>query len=84
VQVKTNANADGRPRHSWRLTENARTFNSKSHVYVFVNLNGDGRPEFKVVRSAVVAANVKGEGALCYFNKGDCPAGEGWELFGDP
>jgi hypothetical protein len=85
VQVKTNANAGGKPpRTSWRLTENVGAFNSESHVYVFVNLRGNERPEYKVVPSSVVAAKVKGKGTLCYFNKGDGPSGEGWELFGDP
>jgi hypothetical protein len=89
VQVKTNANADRKPRTSWRLTENARAFNSESHAYVFVNLNGANRPEYMVVPSSIVAAKVKGKGTLCYFNKsdgneGDGLSGEGWELFGDP
>jgi hypothetical protein len=78
VQVKTNA----KPKPSWRLTEAAHV-NSKSHVYVFVNLNGDERPEFKVVPSSVVAANMKGGGTLCWFKKSDAPS-EGWKLFGNP
>ena len=78
VQVKTNLNADGKLRNSWRLTETAHAFNSASHVYVFVNLKGGNRPDYKVVPSSVVAAKVKGKGTLCYFNKGDGPSGEGW------
>jgi len=84
VQVKTNANADGKLRTSWRLTENAHVFDSESHLYVFVNLRGNSRPEYMVVASSVVAVKVKGGGTLCYFNKGDGPSDEGWGLFGDP
>jgi hypothetical protein len=51
VQVKTNRKA-----HAFWLI-NAHTGNSysDSHVYVFVNLRGDSRPDYFVVPSTVVA-----------------------------
>jgi hypothetical protein len=82
VQVKTNGNADGKVRSTWQLNENARDFDSKSHVYVFVSLRDNERPEYMVVPSSVVANNIMGTGKRRYFNKGAAAvSGEGWELF---
>jgi hypothetical protein len=57
-------------------------------MYVFVNLKGDGRPEYVVVPSGRVAAKTletkSSTGSVWYeFRKSDRLAdGEGWELFG--
>jgi hypothetical protein len=83
VQVKTNA----KKRWSWSLGSHDGGFRSDSHIFVFVNLKGDERPEYLVVPSGVVADNKKHgpNTTRCYFNKGDGPSdGEGWGLFGNP
>jgi hypothetical protein len=54
VQVKTNASTFG----FWLLSDKAQKVASPSHVYVFVNLRFGQSPEFYVVPSEVVAANV--------------------------
>jgi len=82
VQVKTNAKV----RDTWSVK--APVFNSDSHVYVFVSLKGDSRPEYKVVRSSVVATRLRGSetpSKWCYFHRSDGPTGpdEGWDLFGE-
>ncbi|HKU24771.1 MAG TPA: hypothetical protein VJQ54_04820 [Candidatus Sulfotelmatobacter sp.] len=86
VQVKTN----GTPANFWLLNTHAERFNSESHVYVFVNLKGSSRPDYFVLPSAVVAANMYVEtaktGTVWYSFLKDkaMPFKEGWELFGDP
>jgi hypothetical protein len=51
VQVKTN----GKSATWWLLNKDYKSDCSKSHVYIFVNLNGDKRPDYYVVPSKVVA-----------------------------
>lgn len=51
IQVKTN----GKPANFWLLNKNYQEVASDSHVYVFVNLKGEERPEYFVVPSAIVA-----------------------------
>jgi hypothetical protein len=86
VQVKTNS----KPASFWLAGKNAKSLISNSHMYVFVNLRGDKRPEYLVVPSYHVAAKVKtgktSTGSVWHpFYKNDRMAeGEGWELFGDP
>jgi len=86
VQVKTNRN----PANFWLLNSHAAHMSSDSHVYVFVNIRGDLRPEYLVVPSNHVASKVVHEksstGSEWYsFMKADrFSQGEGWELFGDP
>jgi hypothetical protein len=83
VQVKTNAQKKGQ----WTLNEGDSKYTSNSHIYVFVNIMGDSRPEYLVVSSKHVAENIKRapHSTRCWFNKGDGPRdGEGWELFGSP
>lgn len=90
VQVKTN----GKPVNFWLVGEKARKLKSDSHAYVFVNLNGEKKPEYLVASSAHVAAktvayvskrNPRKPIIWWAFYKKDKPAeGEGWELFGDP
>lgn len=86
VQVKTNKTAA----KFWLLNENAEKFRSASHIYVFVTLRGAARPDYLVVPSEVVAANVCREnastGSVWYsFSKDSISlATEGWEVFGNP
>lgn len=54
VQVKTNRKAA----NFWLVDAHTDELTSDSHIYVFVNLKGDARPEYDVVPSAVVARNV--------------------------
>jgi hypothetical protein len=85
VQVKTNRKAID----YWLVGERAYHIKSDSHMYVFVNLKGEDRPEYLVVRSEHVAAHVRKYeppgGSLWYsFWREDRPSvGEGWELFGN-
>lgn len=86
VQVKTNRKSA----NFWLLGANAVRLKSDSHIYVFVNIGNQARPDFIVVPSAHVAAKLKIErystGSAWYvFWKNDRPSdGEGWELFGNP
>jgi hypothetical protein len=85
VQVKTN-----HQRMSfWLLSKHAKEIKSPTHVYVFVTLNKNQRPDFHVVRSEFVAEHVYEEetkGSTWYsFDRSDIkPDSEGWEIFGDP
>lgn len=85
VQVKTNRNAA----NFWLVGKDAAQIASDSHMYVFVNLKGDHRPEYIVVPSERVAAKTRetksSTGSIWYeFRKADRLAdGEGWELFGN-
>src|SRR5271154_6387703 len=54
VQVKTN----GKPASYWLVGEHAKRLKSESHVYVFVNIKGKERPEYRVVGSGQVADKV--------------------------
>ena len=51
VQVKTQRQAA----NFWLVGLQAREINSPTHIYVFINLRGDNRPEYLVVPSEVVA-----------------------------
>src|SRR5579864_6775758 len=51
VQVKTNR----KPASFWLVGRHAAEFSAESHVYVFVNIRGDKRPEYVVAPSAYVA-----------------------------
>jgi hypothetical protein len=81
VQVKTNAHKKGQ----WTLNEGDSKYTSDSHIYIFVNIMGNTRPEYLVVSSKQVAANIKRapNSPRCWYNKrpGD---GENWKLFGSP
>ena len=86
VQVKTNKRAA----NFWLVGKHAARLVSPSHVYVFVNIRQDKRPEYLVVPSAHVAEKVAHQtsatGSEWYsFMRADrYSEGEGWELFGDP
>jgi hypothetical protein len=91
VQVKTNRKAI----NYWLVGERARHIKSDSHVYVFVNLRGEDRPEYPdrpeylVVPSGHVAAKVekyapKGGTVWYTFMRANRLSGnEGWEIFGN-
>src|SRR5438067_8273451 len=57
VQVKTNAIRRG----FWLLNAKAKRLTSPSHVYVFVDLNGGGTPEYFIVPSRAVATRMQTE-----------------------
>jgi hypothetical protein len=84
VQVKTNRKAAS----FWLLNEHAQNLDSRTHIYVFVNLKGSERPDYYVVPSGIVARNVCVEpptpkGAVFYsFARSDAkPYSEGWKEF---
>lgn len=96
VQVKTQRQAA----NFWLVGRQAHEINSPTHIYVFINLRGDSRPDYLVVPSSVVAEKTyeakaqTGSTFYCF----DRSAGnefvvsqgwsdkrqEGWEIFGDP
>ena len=96
VQVKTQRQAA----NYWLVGRQAREINSETHIYVFINLRGDSRPDYLVVPSAVVAKEMYGDPAKTgsTFYCFDRSAGkefvvgkgwadqrqEGWEIFGSP
>jgi hypothetical protein len=86
VQVKTNR----KPASFWLLSKHALSLKSASHVYVFVNIRKENRPEYIVAPSEHVATKVvkftSRKGSIWYsFSKADrLFEGEGWEMFGDP
>lgn len=85
VQVKTN-----HQRMSfWLLSTHAKEIKSPTHIYVFVTLKQNQRPEFHVVPSEVVAEHVHVQesksGTWYSFDRTDTKTdSEGWEVFGNP
>ncbi len=85
IQVKTNRKAA----RFWLIGQHNGRFKSKSHVYIFINLKGDERPDYLVVASAFVAMHARTShsktGSVWYSFYGDSVAkkSEGWKLFGD-
>jgi hypothetical protein len=49
--VKTN----GRPTNFWLLSKDFKEVVSPTHVYLFINLRGNQRPDYYVVPSKIVA-----------------------------
>ncbi len=96
VQVKTQRQAA----NFWLVGKKAREIKSPSHVYVFINLRGDDRPDYLVVPSEVVAEKMyeskakTGNLFYCFDrsvgkqfivgNGWSDKRGEGWEFFGNP
>ena len=96
VQVKTQRQAA----NFWLVGQQAHEIKSPSHVYVFINLRGDDRPDYLVVPSEVVAEKMyeskakTGSTFYCFdrsagkqFIAGQGwpdKRGEGWEFFGNP
>jgi hypothetical protein len=87
VQVKTNRKTGS----FWLVGAKAAQIKSNSHVYVFVNLGKQERPEFVVVPSAHVAEKMKTKKAVAtenvfyeFWRNDRLYEGEGWEqVFGD-
>jgi len=86
VQVKTNRVTPS----FWLLNSHAQQMKYPSHVYVFVNLKGNDRPEYYVVGSGFVSDHVcvqETKGGIWYsFSRNDAkPYLEGWDkAFGNP
>jgi hypothetical protein len=68
VQVKTQKQAA----NYWLVGEKAQKINSPTHIYVFVNLHGDSRPDYLVVPSSVVAEKMYEEISKKSGNKFCC------------
>jgi hypothetical protein len=83
--VKTNHGKMG----YWLLNKHAREVKSATHIYVFVTLKGNQRPDYRVVSSEFVSTNVdevKTKSGIWYsFGRADLhQPSEGWEAFGHP
>jgi hypothetical protein len=50
IQVKTNS----KPASFWLLSKDYKELSSPTHIYVFINLRGDARPDYYVVPSRAV------------------------------
>jgi len=78
------------PAAFWLVGAHAATLKSDSYIYVFVNIRGDGRPEYIVAPSNHVAQKVRIKpaktGSVWYeFHRVDrYSEREGWEAFGSP
>ena len=94
VQVKTQRQAA----NFWLIGSHAREVKSPSHIYVFINLRGDNKPEYLVVPSEIVAEKMykyKANTGTVFYGfyrkagkefiaaQGWKDSG-GWEAFGDP
>jgi hypothetical protein len=85
VQVKTNRKAAP----FWLLNAPTGDFASESHVYVFVNLKGDARPDYFVVPSTYVKDKhrrvERSTGSVWYsiHQKDILNYAERWEVFAD-
>ena len=51
IQVKTNR----KPASFWLLSKDYEKLKSPTHIYIFINLRGDDRPDYYVVPSHIVA-----------------------------
>jgi len=71
IQVKTQRKAA----NYWLVGSQARKINSPTHIYVFINLKGDHRPEYLVVPSSVVAEKM-------YLDEGKRKTGNKFHWFG--
>jgi hypothetical protein len=81
VQVKTNSKVA----KFWLLGKHSKDISSDSHIYVFVNIRGDQRPEYVVVPSTHVSQKIRVDpaktGSIWYsFNREDrLFENEGWD-----
>jgi hypothetical protein len=85
VQVKTNH----QKMSFWLLNKHAKEIKSPTHVYVFVTLKKNQRPDYHVVSSEIVSTHVcedQTKGGTWYsFGLADAKQdSEGWEVFGNP
>ena len=51
IQIKTNS----KPANFWLLNKSYKEDTARSHIYIFVNLRGDKRPDYYIVPSRQVA-----------------------------
>ncbi|MBP7830974.1 MAG: hypothetical protein KA248_13765 [Kiritimatiellae bacterium] len=83
VQVKTNAASTS----YWLLSPHAKAMVSPTHIYVFVNLRGEGKPpDFFVVPSRIVAQRMgsekQGQDTWYWFMRDDAkPFQNKWNIF---
>jgi hypothetical protein len=83
VQVKTKNSKNT----YWLLSPAAAKLKSESHLYVFVHLKGDSRPDYLVVPSTIVARKmttyVRQNSTWYAFPRTAIQSNEeGWEIFG--
>lgn len=81
IQVKTSA----KPVSFWPLGQDYKTTVSKAHVYIFVNLRGEQKPDYYVVRSRQVAklgkTTVRKNSTWHWFARKDAKLND-WAVFG--
>jgi hypothetical protein len=87
VQVKTNS----KPATFWLLSKDYKEVVSPTHVYLFINLRADQRPDYYVVPSRTVAEHgtvtpeTKRSIFYSFWRKAAEKYKEGWSLFeGNP
>jgi hypothetical protein len=85
IQVKTNR----KPAGFWLLSSDFQEMVSRTHVYLFINLRGESRPDYYVVPSRFVAklgtvSPPRSTGSIWYAfsRKSAEPYHEGWSIFG--
>ena len=85
VQVKTNATTFS----FWLLSKKSATINSRSHIYVFVNLRKNGDVEYFVVPSKYVVDNlfvkeINGKTWYSIFREAVEEYRDKWQIFEKP
>jgi len=80
IQVKVTDQTFKR-RRGWLIGRNAALTAHPTHAYVFVTLNGDGRPDFYVVPSEFVATHQSGAASMPEFHQTEAESfREGWNM----
>lgn len=83
IQVKTNRRAAG----FWLMGAGYKAMSSPTHIYIFINLRGETRPDYYVVPSNQVAklarnSKVSAGGVWYSFYREDAKKyQEGWSIF---
>jgi hypothetical protein len=87
IQVKTNRKAAG----FWLLSKDYKELSSPTHVYLFINLRGDARPDYYVVPSRTVKTQgttspIRSGGSVWHeFSRKNAEKyKEKWSIFGSP
>jgi hypothetical protein len=85
IQVKTNS----KPVSFWLLSKDYKELSSPTHIYLFINLRGDARPDYYVVPSRAVkrygtTSVVRNGGSVWHaFSRSDAENyKEKWSVFG--
>jgi hypothetical protein len=85
VQVKTNS----KPASFWLLSKDYKELSSATHIYLFVNLRGDVKPDYYLVPSRVVkklgkTSPVRSGGSVWheFSRKNAEPYRDNWSVFG--